>query len=152
MDRKDTMAEGTALPAAGEAEPLTEQFGQTEPSPRDEEREAMREFIRRDAEEFRRQYPDVDLRELDADPLFRLFCGSRYGKEPLADLYGDYLALTERAELTRRRRESRYERATGSGGSGGGEALTAAEQRELNEWNKAYPQMKMSAKEYLDRA
>ena len=150
MDRKDTMEEA-ALPTAEEARPLTEQPAPSEPSPKTDERKAMREFIRRDAEEFRRQYPDVDLRELDADPLFRLFCGSRYGREPLADLYGDYLALTEQAGLAQRRRESRYERATGSGGSGGGEALTAAEQRELNEWNKAYPQMKMTAKEFLSR-
>ena len=116
-----------------------------------DEREAMGAFIRRDAEEFRRQYPRVDLAELDADPLFRLFCGSRYGREPLADLYGDYLALTERAGLLTRRQASRYERATGSGGSGGGEALTAAEQRELREWNRAYPHMKMTAREYLER-
>ena len=150
MDKKDTMAEGTVLPTTEEAEPRTEP-APDEPSPRSDEQEAMREFIRRDAEEFRRQYPDVDLRELDADPLFRLFCGSRYGREPLADLYGDYMALTEQSALAQRRRESRYERATGSGGSGGGEALTAAEQRELNEWNKAYPQMKMTANEFKSR-
>ncbi len=94
----------------------------------------------------------MDLAELDADPLFRLFCGSRYGREPLADLYGDYLALAEHmSSQALLRAESRLRRGTGSGGSGGGEALTAAEQRELSEWNRAYPQMKMTAKEFKSR-
>ena len=120
-------------------------------APEDGEAE-RRAFIRADAEEFRRQYPRVDLGELDADPLFRLFCGSRYGREPLADLYGDYLALTEHMTgLAVLRAESRLSRGTGSGGNGGGEALTAAEQKALSEWNRAYPQMKMTAKEYKSR-
>ena len=120
-------------------------------APEDGEAE-RRAFIRADAEEFRRQYPRVDLGELDGDPLFRLFCGSRYGREPLADLYGDYLALTEHMTgLAVLRAESRLSRGTGSGGNGGGEALTAAEQKALSEWNRAYPQMKMTAKEYLSR-
>ncbi len=123
-----------------------------EPEAGEDAREEERAFIRRDAEEFRRQYPQVDLAELDADPLFRLFCGSRYGREPLADLYGDYLALAEHmSSQALLRAESRLRRGTGSGGSGGGEALTAAEQRELSEWNRAYPQMKMTAKEFKSR-
>ena len=47
----------------------------------------------------------------------------------------------------------------GSGGaqtaSGGGSTsdarLTARQQRELDEWNAAYPSMKMTAKEFLNR-
>lgn len=116
------------------------------------EEEERRLFICRDAEEFRRQYPQVDLAELDDDPQFRLFCGSRYGREPLAELYGAYLALEEHmSSVALLRAESRLRRATGSGGNGGGDALTAEEQRELGEWNRNYPQMKMSAKEFLSR-
>lgn len=150
MDKKEILAEEIPqAPAETGTPPLPEEKSAPagERSEAEEEKNAMREFIRRDAAEFRRQYPQVDLGELDADPLFRLFCGSRYGREPLADLYGDYLALTESAQ----RRESRARRATGSGGSGGYEALTAAEQRELSEWNKAYPHMKMSARDFLSR-
>ena len=49
------------------------------------------------------------------------------------------------------RAESKAGRATGSGGSGGGEALTARELRELEAWNRAYPQLKMTAREFLSR-
>lgn len=146
MENKETLEELRP----GEAQPAPE----TEERRAEPEENARRAFIERDARQFRRQYPLVDLRELDADPMFRLFCGSRYGAEPLADLYGDYLALQALAGENARRREadvSRVERATGSGGSGGYDALTSAEQRELNEWNRAYPHMKMSAREYKAR-
>ena len=49
------------------------------------------------------------------------------------------------------RRESRAARSTGSGGSGVYEALNARQQSELDAWNRAFPQMKMSAREYLSR-
>ena len=40
---------------------------------------------------------------------------------------------------------------SGSGGSGSYEALNARQQSELDAWNRAFPQMKMSAREYLSR-
>ena len=149
MDKKEH-PEKSALSGPPEEERMP--TGEAPEAGEEDREKERREFIRADAEEFRRQYPQVDLRELDADPLFRLFCGSRYGRESLADLYGDYLALTEHmTDLAILRAESRLSRGTGSGGNGGGEALTAAEQKALSEWNRAYPQMKMTAKEYLSR-
>lgn len=82
----------------------------------------------------------------------RRFCGSRYGREPLSELYADYLEVAGGAlRAAQARRESRAARSTGSGGSGAYEALNARQQSELDAWNRAFPQMKMSAREYLSR-
>lgn len=37
--------------------------------------------------------PEADLAGLDASESFRRFCGSRYGREPLSELYADYLEV-----------------------------------------------------------
>ena len=119
---------------------------------RDARERQMMEFVAADAEEFSRRYPEVDLGRLDADRAFRRFCGSRYGREPISELYEDYLELTgsvrEAAAISA---ESKTRRATGSGGGSAGENLTAEQQRSLDEWNRAFPDMKMTAKEYLSR-
>ncbi len=110
------------------------------------------EFIRRDAAEFAEAYPDVDLKKLDGDPAFRRFCGSRYGREPLAELYEDYLDIAgEQRAAASARADSRAKRETGAGSGSGGETLSARQQMELDEWNRAYPNMKMTAKEFLSR-
>ena len=110
------------------------------------------DFIERDYEEFVRRFPQVDVAALDGNPIFRRFCGSRYGKESLADLYEDFLAVTAAIrEAAEARLGSRSARTTGSGGGHADKSLTAAEQRELDEWNRANPGMKMTAKEFLSR-
>lgn len=109
-------------------------------------------FIERDYDEFERRFPKVDIAALDGDATFRRFCGSRYGKESLADLYEDYLAVAGAIrEAVLARAGSRSARATGSGGGHADKSLTAAEQRELEEWNRANPSMKMTAREFLSR-
>ncbi len=81
--------------------------------------EQMR-FIAEDAREFARRYPEADLAGLDASESFRRFCGSRYGREPLSELYADYLEVAGGAlRAAQARRESRAARSTGSGGSRG---------------------------------
>lgn len=118
---------------------------------RSREEEQMR-FIAEDAREFARRYPEANLAGLDASESFRRFCGSRYGREPLSELYADYLEVAGGAlRAAQARRESRAARSTGSGGSGAYEALNARQQSELDAWNRAFPQMKMSAREYLSR-
>lgn len=113
--------------------------------------ERMR-FLAEDAREFARRFPGVDLSKLDATESFRRFCGSRYGRESVADLYADYLEVAGSAlRAAQIRSESRRARSTGSGSSGSYEALNARQQDELDAWNRAFPQMKMSAREYLGR-
>lgn len=116
------------------------------------EQDRTGEFIERDLEQFMEVYPEVDVAELDADRYFRRFCGSRYGREPLAELYADYLEIAggQRAAGALRA-ESRSRRQTGTGSGSGGETLSARQQEELDEWNRTYPGMKMSAKEFLSR-
>lgn len=117
------------------------------------ETEDRRQWIRGDAQAFAAEFPEVDLAELDNNKAFRRFCGSRYGREPLAGLYRDYLEIAGGAEQAgRARSEGKQARETGTGsGRGGGDGLTAAQQRDLEEWNRAFPGMKMTAKEFLSR-
>ncbi len=109
-------------------------------------------FIQKDLQNFQARHPEADVAKLDSNAAFRKFCGSRYGREPLADLYEDYLEIAgEREAAALARAESKTSRATGSGGGSGSETLTASQQRALDEWNRNYPQMKMTAKEFLSR-
>lgn len=109
-------------------------------------------FIARDVAAFTEAFPDVDLEKLDNDKAFRRFCGSRYGKEPLAELYEDYLDIAgQQRAAASAKAESRSRRETGAGSGSGAETLTARQQRDLDEWNRTYPGMKMTAKEFLSR-
>ena len=120
--------------------------GETAPEARDD-------FIARDYEEFTRRFPGVDPMELEDDGMFRRFCGSRYGRESLAALYADFIAVTRAVwEAARQSVSDKRERSTGAGGAGGGgDGLTAAQRHALDEWNSTNPGMKMTAKEFLSR-
>lgn len=117
------------------------------------EAKRQRDWIAQDAAAFVREHPDVDISKLDANARFRRFCGSRYGKEPLSELYADWQELVgeEAAAKAVEKSAAKAERSTGAGGGGVSDGLTAAQQRELDEWNRSYPQTKMTAKEFLKR-
>ena len=55
-----------------------------------------RESARKQIEEFKTAYPDVDLHDLAKDTDFDDFARGKIGNEPLADIYGQYLAFRER--------------------------------------------------------
>lgn len=113
-------------------------------------REAARQaFLQRDAQDFKEKHPEVDLMKLNENQNFLRFCGSRYGVESLAKLYDDYKEIVGGAESAARAAvEHRSKRSTGSGG-GGGDILTAKQRASLEAWNRANPDMKMTAKEFL---
>lgn len=116
-----------------------------------EERRQMA-WIAQDAAAFSEAYPDVDLSKLDSDKAFRRFCGSRYGREPLAELYEDYLEIAgEQRAAALAKAEGKAQRETGAGSGSGAETLTARQQKALDEWNRENPRMKMTAKEFLSR-
>lgn len=118
----------------------------------DAENARQQAFIARDIKDFEEAFPDVDLEKLDNDKAFRRFCGSRYGKEPLAELYEDYLEIAgEQRAAGAARAGSKSRRETGTGSGSGGETLTTGQQKALDEWNRTYPSMKMTAKEFLSR-
>ncbi|MBQ0134951.1 MAG: hypothetical protein KBS46_07485 [Clostridiales bacterium] len=108
--------------------------------------------LNQQAERFREKYPDVDLLRLEQEGAFRKFCGSRLYREPTEQLYEDYMAFTREAEDRAERRWSdRSARSTGSGGGKAATGLSRREQQELEDWNRAFPGMRMSAKEFRER-
>lgn len=140
---------GLRHPLSGEPVRTLEELSALGGADRQEE---LRQFVARDVEQFLEAFPGVDPAALDGDGDFRRFCGSRYGREPLAKLYADYREITGRAQLTgRARSESRAARATGAGGGGTGDGLSAGERAELEAWNRAFPRMKMTAREFKNR-
>lgn len=116
------------------------------------EQKPQADFIREDLKAFLSVYPEMDAEKLEAlenNQQFRSFCGSRFGREPLADLYASYLGFVQNAESAAvAKAQSRSERSTG-GGSSGGATLTPTQQRSLDAWNRANPDMPMTAKEFL---
>lgn len=119
---------------------------------REAQQRAEREFILQDAQDFAKKHPDVDIGKLEKNQRFRKFCGNRFGKEPLAGLYEDYVELVgEAAASAAEKAKSKQERGVGSGAGSRGSGLTAAQQQELDAWNRNNPRMKMTAKEFLER-
>ena len=102
-----------------------------------------------DAMEFQRRHPNVDITELEKNPKFRKFAGNRLYKDSISDLYDDYLELVSDAQETGRA-QAGSKASGGTGGGTGGETvrLTPAQQKELDEWNRENPGMKMTAAEF----
>lgn len=111
-------------------------------------------FIDADVLDFVRQYPEMDadgLAALENNRQFREFCGTRFGREPLAKLYDSYVKLIDAAGTAAVTKASeRRARSTGSG-TGGGAVLSPAQKIELDQWNADHPEMAMTAREFLGR-
>ena len=117
-------------------------------------RAERRAFLEQDALDFVAKYPQMGVQEvakLEQDKAFRQFCGSRFGREPLGNLYADYLALVGGAgKAAVAKAATKAARATGSG-AGGGAVLSPTQKNALDAWNAEYPEMAMTAKEFLGR-
>lgn len=110
---------------------------------------AERQRLVEDAMEFRERHPDVDITKLETDAKFRKFAGNRLYKDPISDLYDDYLELVSDAQETgRAKAASKASRGTGGGTGGETVTLAPAQQKALDEWNRENPGMKMTAKEF----
>lgn len=106
-------------------------------------------FLRQDVLNFVERHPDVDVAQLEQNQHFLKFCGSRFKKEPLADLYDAYQEFrggVEKAAVVKA--ASKAERSTG-GGTSGGTALTPSQQSMLDAWNRENPDMPMTAKDFF---
>jgi len=124
---------------------------ESEAAERAEKKREREQFFREDLENFQERYPDVDVEKLDSNKKFRKFVGSRYGREPLAELYEDYIDLVSEAEKNGiAKATTRSNRSTGTGESGG-QTLTAQQKKDLDTWNRNNPDMKMTAKEFMTR-
>ncbi len=118
----------------------------------DDETARQQAWIAADLKEFRKKYPDADIAKIDGNAEFRRFCGSRYGREPLAELYGDYLEITGgAARAAAARTESKDSRSTSGSRTGGGVTLTSDQRAELEDWNRRYPKLKMTEQEFASR-
>lgn len=117
-------------------------------------RAERRAFLEQDALDFVAKYPQMGVQEvakLEQDKAFRRFCGSRFGREPLGNLYADYLALVGGAgKAAVAKAATKAARATGSGAAGG-VTLSPTQKNALDAWNAEYPEMAMTAKEFLGR-
>ncbi len=60
-----------------------------------EQEEEKSRFYRDDAENFFQQYPDADIEALAKDESFVSFAKGKIGSFPLAEIYSDYLSLTQ---------------------------------------------------------
>ena len=147
MDYQETSGPETAGSEA--LEPKTVQSGAAET----DESEARRAFVRSDVLDFMERYPGFDadgLEALERNEQFRRFCGTRYAREPLAQLYGDYLSVVDGAGAAAvSKANSRSARSTG-GGTAGGATLSPEQRKSLERWNEENPEMAMTAKEYLN--
>lgn len=118
------------------------------------EANAQKAFIDSDLTDFMRKHPEIDaagLAALENNRQFRLFCGSRFGREPLAELYDGYLSLVGNAGAAAvAKAADKAAKSTGSG-SGGGAVLSPSQKAVLDKWNADYPEMAMTAKEFLRR-
>ena len=109
-------------------------------------KKARLDFAMRDLDEFLARHADVDVEKLMGNRRFVRFCGSRMGRECLADLYDDFTALVSEAGAAAvARTQSRSSRSTG-GGTAGGALLTPAQKYVLDA-----PEMAMTAREFLGR-
>ena len=116
---------------------------------------ALREFLAADVLDFVEKYPQFAaaerMAELEGNRRFRQFCGSRFGREPLAQLYGDFLVIVgEAGTAALARAQSKSGRATG-GGTAGGAVLSPEQRLALEQWNEEHPEMQMTAREFLSR-
>ena len=115
------------------------------------EERARAEWMRQDAQEFAEAYPEVNPGTLEADPKFRRFCGDRLYNVPLVTLYEDYMEVVgEAAKTAQAKRDDKQSRGTGAGGGSGNKVLTAKQREELENWNRANPNMKMTEKEFRE--
>ncbi|MCL1820566.1 MAG: hypothetical protein FWG36_07930 [Oscillospiraceae bacterium] len=119
------------------------------PSPQDEE-EAI--DINEDIDAFKLAYPNVRLEKLVTNQTFISFGRHRFGNEPFTKIYEEFQKLVKTIESAAlARKASRSERSTGGGQSTPYTGLTRAQSEQLEVWNKAYPHLKMTPREFLSK-
>lgn len=128
---------------------------------RQAQKQAERQRAAADAEwvkqlqEFEEAYPDVDMDKLNNNERFLKFIRGK--SLPLKEVYEDFIELIgDTAAETMAKAKSKEARSTSNGKSaknsdGNTYGLTEAQKREVDEWNKRYPKMAMSYREYANK-
>ena len=114
-----------------------------------EAKKAAQEAYNHDLEEFSAKYPTVDINKLTKDPTFKIISKGRLGNDALVDIYEDMLTVTgQKAKAYAEKAEAKAARSTGSA-SIGAVKLTTKEMADLNDYNKIFPDYKMTPAEFL---
>jgi hypothetical protein len=74
----------------------------------------------------------------------------RVGLVTLLGRVPDFEIVGEAGKAAVVKSEARAARSTGSGATGGG-VLSPSQKKDLDAWNESHPEMKMTAKEFLER-
>lgn len=118
------------------------------------EANARRAFVENDVLDFMEKHPEMDIDGLSAlenNPTFLQFCGTRFGREPLSDLYDAFQRLVgDAGRAAVSKATSRSARSTG-GGTTGGATLSPEQKKALDRWNEENPEMRMTPQEFLRR-
>jgi len=116
-----------------------------------EKKTELDEGWKRQYNEFIDSHEDIDVDELIKDKKFLKYAKKHTGE--LGEIYDDYAELMEETSNSIAEKFKRSEsRSTGGGKnnpSSGGSKLDTRQQGVLDDWNKRYPQMKMTPKEFL---
>ena len=103
-----------------------------------------------DMMDFIQQFPNVQAVKLVQNPNFMSYAKGRLGIEPLAVIYGDFQELVRTVENAAAAKAAKKgERSTGGGQASAYAGLTRAQAEQLKAWNNAYPELKMTAGEFL---
>ena len=98
-----------------------------------------------------KQYPEVDLTDLAADPFFAVFAKGR--DADIAGIYEDFTAFygAMEAQLSEKYRR-RTDRSTSVGSARNTHSRAGLSDEQygfLSDWNHEYPEYSMTAKEYM---
>lgn len=105
-----------------------------------------------DLAEFKETFPNINADALFKDEDFMDYADGKIGRRTLVELYNSYMRLSNKsATAARYRADSRAERATGTGKTGEKVVITREQAIMLAQWNRDNPDMKMTAKEFLNR-
>ncbi len=147
---ENTLAEGSE--AAESAETAEMPHGETVKEAPAAANDSLGDILDAHIKEMALRFPDVDLGELDLNPSFRRFVGSRYGKESIADLYEAYTDIVSGVEKAAiYKSAAKASRTTGGSSGKSAGALSSSQKEALRRWNDSNPDMKMSEKEFLLR-
>lgn len=110
-------------------------------------------FLSDDAADFISVYGRETFDRLMKDEDFADYADGKVGKKHLVDIYHGYQKLSGKAERAgREQRSSKEQRSTGSGsGNAGNAGLKPSERAALEEWNRNFPQYKMTEDEWKKR-
>lgn len=123
---------------------------QIDASEKEEQKKISDAAWNKQVKEFEQEYSDVDLDELGKNEKFLKFVKGK--AMPLKELYADFLDFIGEAEAEAVVKYKTKEAHSTGSGKGSGESkdtgLTTEQKKSLDEWNRRYPHLAMTAKEY----